>query len=153
MVSELKPTNPKDFIGSSKLPLHLFPTTAIAYGSLALLDGACKYGRSNFRAVGVKASIYFDACNRHLNAWFEGEELDPDSGLSHLSHAIACIAILIEATEKQNLQDDRMYPTNYREMVTRLTAEVDRLKTKYAVQNSECKVIHYSIGSCVPYCK
>ena len=49
-----KPTNPKDAVGSDKLPLHLWPTTATVVGALGLLDGALKYGRSNFRAVGVR---------------------------------------------------------------------------------------------------
>jgi hypothetical protein len=60
----LKPSNPKDAIGSSKLPLHLWPETATLLGSLGLLDGMLKYGRAIFRAIGVRASIYYDACRR-----------------------------------------------------------------------------------------
>ena len=127
-----KPTNPKDIIGSGKIPVHLAPTSAIAYMSLGLLDGLLKYGRSNFRAVGVRASIYYDALIRHTMAWFEGEDIDPDSGLHHLCHVLACAAILVEAIVKDNLTDDRMYPTNYREMVEHLTPQVERLKAKYA---------------------
>lgn len=52
-----KPTNPKDAIGSSKLPLHLWPTTATVVGCMALLDGALKYGRSNWRPGGVRALV------------------------------------------------------------------------------------------------
>ena len=77
-----KPTNPKDAIGSGKLPLHLWPTTATALGCISMLNGMLKYGRSNFRAVGIRASIYYDAAMRHLNAWFEGE--DDDSRLASL---------------------------------------------------------------------
>lgn len=127
-----KPTNPKDMIGSGKLPLHLWPATATIYGSLGLLDGALKYGRSNFRAVGVRASIYVDAAKRHLDAWFEGEDTDPDSGLPHFAHALACVAILIEAQVKGNLTDDRMYPTDYRQLVQDMTPHVARLKALYA---------------------
>lgn len=141
MTTKAKPSNPKDLIGSSKLPLHLFPSTAIVYGSLGLLDGALKYGRSNFRAVGVKASIYQDATMRHLMAWFEGEDCDPDSGLHHLCHAIASLAILIEALEAGNLTDDRMFPTNYRDMMDRLTPEVERIKLLHAKKNPR----HYTI--------
>jgi hypothetical protein len=130
-----KPTNPKDIIGSDKLPLHLWPSTATALGSLGLLDGALKYGRSNFRAVGVKASIYYDAFNRHTNAWFEGEDNDPDSGLPHLAHALACLAILVEAEAKGNLTDDRMYPTDYRQYLTKLTPHVARLKALHKGKN------------------
>ena len=130
--STVKPTNPKDLIGSGKLPIHLWPTTATAYGCLGLLDGMLKYGRSNFRAVGVRASIYVDAVKRHVDAWMEGEDTDPDSGLPHMAHALACLAILVEAQVKGNLNDDRMYPTRYREMMSELTPHVNRLKEKYA---------------------
>ena len=142
MVAGRKPTNPKDIIGSSKLPLHLWPATASAMGCLGFLDGALKYGRSNFRAVGVKASIYVDAAKRHLDAWFEGEDLDPDSGLPHLSHTLACCAILAEALANKNLTDDRMYPTRYREFVNELTEHVGRLK----LLRKDCDPKHYTIA-------
>lgn len=129
---ETKPTNPKDIIGSSKLPLHLWPTTASAMGCLGFLEGALKYGRSNFRAVGVRSSIYYDACRRHLDAWFEGEDNAPDSGLPHLSHALACIAIIVDAQACGKLNDDRMYPADYRKFVDDLSTHVPRLKEKYA---------------------
>ena len=140
MDQTVKPSNPKDIVGSDKLPLHLWPTTATALGCLGLLDGALKYGRSNFRAVGVRSSIYYDATRRHLDAWFEGEGFDPDSGLPHLAHALACIAILVEAITKGNLNDDRMIETNYRALVTELTAHVPRLKKKHAGKNPK----HYT---------
>ena len=124
----LKPSNPKDIIGSVKMPLHLWPETATLMGCLALLDGALKYGRSNFRAVGVKASIYVDACKRHVNRWFEGEELDPDSGVPHLSHALACLAIIIDARAAGKLNDDRMMKGGYMKLVEELTPHVARLK-------------------------
>lgn len=135
MDSTSKPTNPKDIVGSTKLPLHLWPETVTIYGCLGLLDGALKYGRSNYREAGVKASIYIDACKRHLNAWFEGEDNDPDSGLPHFCHALACIAILIEAKTKGNLTDDRMFPSEYRKLVEEMTPHVERLKKLHSKKN------------------
>jgi hypothetical protein len=120
--------NPKDFIGSNKLPLHLFPASAVVYGALGLLDGMLKYGRSNWRKAGVRASIYHDAAKRHLNAWFEGEDNDPESGLPHLCHLIACCAILIDAETAGKLKDDRAYPGEYRKLVEKMTPHVARLK-------------------------
>ncbi len=87
-----------------------------------------KYGRSNFRAVGVRASIYYDAASRHLNAWFEGEAVDPDSGLPHLAHALACLAIIVDAEAAGKLNDDRMHPGGYRALINSLTPHVARLK-------------------------
>lgn len=135
----MKPTNPKDIIGSDKLPLHLWPETATALGCLGLLEGALKYGRSNWRAVGVKASIYYDACKRHLNKWFEGEELDPDSGLPHLAHALACLAIVVDAEAAGMLTDDRQYRGGYAAFIATLTPHVARLKANYADRTP----IHY----------
>ena len=131
----LKNTNPKDLIGSDKIPLHLFPDTAIVYGALAFLDGALKYGRANWRVAGVRASIYYDATKRHLGKWFEGENIDEDSGLPHLAHAIACIAILIDAVEANKLKDDRMYPGGFIQLLKKMTPEVKRLKEKHKVKN------------------
>ncbi len=128
---EGKPTNPKDAIGSDKLPLHLWPATATATGCLAMLDGALKYGRSNFRAIGVRASIYADACARHVIRWFEGQDDDPDSGLPHLSHALACLAIIVDAKACGKLNDDRMYVGGFETLISDLTPHVKRLKEKY----------------------
>lgn len=139
----MKPTNPKDAIGSDKLPLHLWPTTATALGSIAMLNGALKYGRSNFRAIGVRASIYYDAARRHLDAWFEGEENDPDDGVPHLGAALACIAILVDSDFEGSLNDDRAYPGGYRDAIAALTPHVSRLKALHAARNPE----HYTIES------
>lgn len=141
--SDLKPTNPKDAVGSGKVPLHLWPTTATVVGSMALMDGALKYGRANYRACGVRASIYFDACNRHLNAWFEGEDNDPDSQLPHLGHALACLAVLVDAQAAGCLVDDRQYPGGYRSLLGQMTEHVERLKDLHFDRMPR----HYTIGS------
>ena len=130
---DTKLTNPKDLVGSNKLPLHLWPTTATVMGSLALLDGMLKYGRSNWREAGVRSSIYVDAAVRHLLAFWEGEEEDPDSGIPHLSHALACIAIIVDARAAGKLNDDRAYNgSGYRKLVEELTPHVNRLKELHA---------------------
>lgn len=126
-----KPSNPKDAIGSDKMPLHLWPETATAMGCLGLLEGMLKYGRGNWRETGVRASIYVDALRRHVGAWFEGEDCAPDSGLPHLAHALACLAIIVDAEAAGNLVDDRQYPGGHREQLEALTPHVARLKAKY----------------------
>lgn len=137
-----KLTNPKDAVGSGKIPLHLWPMTATALGSMALLDGACKYGRSNYRAVGVRASIYYDAASRHLSKWFEGEEVDPESGVPHLGHALACLAILIDSQACGKLNDDRMVQGGYLELLQELTPVVAAIKERHADKNPK----HYTIA-------
>lgn len=139
---EVKPTNPKDLVGTTKLPLHLWPTTATALGSLAFLDGALKYGRSNFRVVGVRSSVYYDAAMRHIQAWFEGEECAPDSTVPHLGHALACLAILVDAQAAGKLNDDRMVGGGYLKYVETLTPVVKFLQEK----NKGASPKHYTIA-------
>lgn len=141
MTLTTKPTNPKDAIGSDKLPIHLWPPSATLYGTLGCLDGALKYGRTNWRAAGVRTSIYYDALMRHTFAYFEGENIDPDSGLPHLAHILACAAILVDAEAAGKLTDDRMIYGGYRNLVDRLTPEVARLKEKHQGKHPR----HYTI--------
>jgi hypothetical protein len=125
------PLNPKDAIATNKIPMHLWPSTATAMGSLALLYGARLYGRSNWREAGVRASVYVSACQRHLAAWYEGEDFDRDSGLPHLAHALACLAILVDADAAGKLKDDRQYPGGYRKLMDELTPLVAMVNEKY----------------------
>lgn len=101
-------TNPKDAIGVKKAPLGLVPPAAIIAISDALADGATKYGPQNWRSNdGVKATIYYEAALRHLFAWVDGEDTAEDSGVHHLAHAAACLAILLDAQEIGQIIDDR----------------------------------------------
>lgn len=100
-------TNPKDAIGSRKAGISTIPGQVMAELGLSMLEGACKYGRHNYRVSGVRSSVYYDAAFRHLSAWWEGEDIDPDSGLSHLVKAMACLAVLRDAQIQGVLNDDR----------------------------------------------
>lgn len=103
----LPDNNPKTVFGVSKSPLHLIPPPAL----LALADvfglGARKYGAYNWRTKKVSASVYQAAALRHLLAWWDGEDLDAESRRTHLAHAMACCAILIDAEAHDALNDDR----------------------------------------------
>jgi len=123
--------NPKDIIGSAKLPMHLWPQTATVTGAIALLNGKEKYGRSNWREIGVRASIYFDACSRHLAAWFEGEDVD-EEGVPHLGSALACLAIIVDAQAAGKLIDDRQYPGGYRETIDAMSKLVPEIIARHA---------------------
>jgi hypothetical protein len=102
-----KPSNPKDSVGIKKTPFSTIPSPVLAELGLAMLEGALKYGRHNYRAVGVRASVYYDAFMRHVTAYWEGEDIDPDSGLSHLVKAIACLVVLRDSMMRGNWVDDR----------------------------------------------
>lgn len=105
-----KPSNPKDAVGVNKSPMMSYvPQSVIAELGIAMMEGGHKYGRHNYRAVGVRASIYADATARHLAAWWEGEDFDPDSAalLSHITKAIASLTVLRDSMIQGNFQDDR----------------------------------------------
>lgn len=102
-----KPTNPKDAIGSTKLPMGLVPDTIVAEASIAFLEGALKYGRCNWRVAGVSASIYHDALGRHLSKWWNGQDSDPKTRVKHLASVIACAGIILDAELCGKLNDDR----------------------------------------------
>lgn len=106
MASRTK-SNPKDLIGKAKASLSKIPTIASAWCAAAMMNGANKYGAYNWRGKEVIASIYVDACKRHLDLWFEGQRLADDSGVHHLGHAMACCGLLLDAEATGNLVDDR----------------------------------------------
>lgn len=104
-----KATNPKDAVGSRKARWFSYiPLRVMVYVGLALLEGARKYGRHNYRIAGVRASVYVDACVcGHLMPWMEGQDLDPDSGFNHIDKAIASLVVLRDGMLEGNWVDDR----------------------------------------------
>jgi len=102
-----KDTNPKDAVGIKKAPLSTVSANVLMEVGLAMLEGARKYGRHNYRVAGVRASVYYDASMRHLMSWYEGQDIDPDSGLSHITKAIACLTVLRDAQINEMWNDDR----------------------------------------------
>jgi len=106
-LNKIKESNPKDSVGIKKVPFSTVSAPVIAEIGLAMLEGSRKYGRHNYRAIGVRASVYYDACLRHICSWWEGEDTDPDSGLSHITKALACLAVLRDAMILDKCVDDR----------------------------------------------
>lgn len=146
-MSETKPSNPKDALGVKKLPVHLFPQTAIVAGSMAFLEGAAKYGKYNYRIAGVRASIYIDALERHLFAWTNGEDIDPESGLPHLWKMLACIAVLIDAEACGMLTDDRPPKAPVAEMMSQCAPLIEEVKQRYSHMSPHQYTIHDTPGS------
>lgn len=59
----------------------------------AMTYGARKYAIDNWRH-GLDSGRLYGAMQRHLTAWHAGENIDPESGLSHLAHASACVMMI-----------------------------------------------------------
>ena len=106
-MSILPDTNPKTIHGERKSPLGLIPLRALQAAAGAHALGAAKYGPWNWREHSVAASVYVNAILRHLKAWQEEEDDDPESGVSHLGHIMACCGILLDAQAQGKLVDDR----------------------------------------------
>ncbi len=113
--------NPKDRVGARKPPLHLIPPAAEIAESLVMALGAEKYGAFNWRQSMIKASIYVAAARRHLAQWFDGQDDDPESDVSHLAHARACLGILLDAMATGQLVDDRPPAGAASELIERFT--------------------------------
>lgn len=101
------PNDPKGAAGALKTPLGLIPPYAMEQTAWVHKLGSDKYGPYNWRKTGVCASTYVNAILRHLNAWRDGENLDPESGISHLAHVACSCNILMDADYCGTLQDDR----------------------------------------------
>ncbi len=100
-------TNPKDAVGTKKVPMSTVPLPVLYEVALSMLEGAREYGRHNYRVAGVRASVYYDALWRHIGAWWEGEDVDPKSGLHHIAKAIATLLVLRDSQMANNWVDDR----------------------------------------------
>ena len=132
--------NPKDKLGKSKLPYHLAPESAIAYMSMGLYEGMVKYGRTNWRASKVLASVYYAALLRHALDWFEGQNQSDDSQNMHLGNCLACLAILVDAKVHGTLVDDRNYITEesdagLRKMKEQLLGIMRNIESLYGDKN------------------
>lgn len=127
-----KPSNPKDRCGVDKAPLSYVSMPVMFEVGLGMLEGGYKYGRHNYRVVGARASIYFDATMRHLAAWWEGEDYDPNSSakLHHLSKAIASLAVMRDAIINDMWTDDRP-PHPPEGWLDRYNQEVKKLNEQY----------------------
>jgi len=99
--------NPKDRVGAGKPPLHLIPPAAEILESVVMGLGARKYGEFNWRSSKVRATVYIAAAKRHLAQWLDGQDDDPESSVSHLAHARACLGVLLDAIATGNVIDDR----------------------------------------------
>ncbi len=114
--------NPKDRSGEGKPPLHLIPPAAEILEAVVMGLGAKKYGPFNWRSANVRATIYIAAAKRHMAQWLDGQDDDPESGVSHLAHARACLGILLDAQATGHLVDDRPVPGAAPQLIVQHTA-------------------------------
>lgn len=99
----------KDTAGSFKASLRVVPPLLMIEASGPLAQGAEKYGSFNWRNPDRPISLcgHLEAVLRHLLAYQDGENAAEDSGLSHLAHAVAGLAVMLDADACGALVDDR----------------------------------------------
>jgi hypothetical protein len=88
-----------------KLQYGLLPPLALAETVKVLTFGAEKYEPDNWKFVPDSKRRYFDAMERHIWAYKMGEQLDPESGIHHLAHAMCCLMFLYEHDVKYSKEE------------------------------------------------
>lgn len=96
---------------AGKDPWDLAPWDAFRAIVGVLGFGAKKYAPRNWER-GMAWSRLYAATLRHLTAWWDGEERDPETGLLHLAHAACCVCFLLAYSQRRGTQmcsgtDDR----------------------------------------------
>ena len=81
---------------SEKPKMNLLPPKAIVEISKVLTFGASKYDAENWRKLDDLQNRYTAGALRHIFAHMDGEELDPETNLSHLAHAMCCLLFKLE---------------------------------------------------------
>lgn len=81
---------------SGKPRYSLLPPNALEAIVKVLTYGSKKYEDFNWMQVENYKDRYFSAANRHLWQWWRGEQIDEESGESHLACAITNLMFLLE---------------------------------------------------------
>ena len=89
---------------NGKLLYSLIPPETTKALAEVLTYGAQKYAPNNWQLVENGEVRYLDALFRHLEAYRAGEQVDPESGLPHLSHVLTNVAFLHYLTQTKKEQ-------------------------------------------------
>lgn len=96
---------------NNKAPLHLIPPEVLPSIANVFKYGAEKYSANNWRKD-IDVTTWgrtYSSLQRHLNSFWSGEDVDPESGLQHIDHALTQLIILkMQTLETTNSEmDDR----------------------------------------------
>tara|TARA_R110000787_G_scaffold145603_3_gene259428 strand:- start:25 stop:396 length:372 start_codon:yes stop_codon:yes gene_type:complete len=96
---------------TGKLKWSLVSWKALAPMVRVLMFGAEKYDDHNWKK-GLKYTEVTESLQRHLNAFIEGEENDPESKLSHVGHILCNAMFLSYMSMYKKDMDDRYIDLN-----------------------------------------
>lgn len=107
-----------------KVPLDLVDPNLMVEVAKVLAFGAQKYSRWDW-LEGLSFSQIQGAMLRHLTSWIEGEDVAPDSGLSHIAHLAANAMFILRFIKDNRLElDDRVFKN-------RATTELPTIEVNY----------------------
>lgn len=84
-----------DRFNTDKLRMDLVAPSILTAIARVSAMGAVKYGERNWEK-GFQYKNVYSSLMRHLAAWWQGEDKDAESGLSHLDHIAWNIHVLVE---------------------------------------------------------
>lgn len=91
---------------SGKPQMELIAPDAMEGLAKVLTFGASKYAARNWEK-GMSWSRVFGALLRHLWKYWRGEDLDEETGLPHIDHAMCCVMFLSSYQKRKVGTDDR----------------------------------------------
>ena len=98
---------------SKKPKMNLLPPKAIVEVAKVLTFGAQKYGPENWKELEDLQNRYTAGALRHIFAHMDGEKLDPETGLSHMAHALCCLLFKLEIElENAKIEEEEPRETN-----------------------------------------
>ena len=126
---------------SKKPKMNLLPPKAIVEVAKVLTFGAQKYGPENWKELEDLQNRYLAGALRHIFAHMDGEQLDPETGLSHMAHALCCLLFKLEIElENAKIEEEEPRESDEQQHQARdQSFESDRL---YETDNKERSVQH-----------
>lgn len=91
---------------AGKNRMDLLDPVAIEKLAEVLTFGAQKYEPGNWMK-GISYGRLIAAALRHIFSFMRGEDCDPESGLSHIAHAMCCCMFLLWMSQNRTDLDDR----------------------------------------------
>ena len=104
---------------SKKPKMNLLPPKAIVEISKVLTFGAAKYDAENWRKLDDLQNRYTAGALRHIFAHMDGEDLDPETNLSHLAHAMCCLLFKLEIELEERFKEEESRKTDSAEHTAR----------------------------------
>ena len=104
---------------SQKPKMNLLPPKAIVEISKVLTFGAEKYDAENWRKLDDLQNRYTAGALRHIFAHMDGEDLDPETNLSHLAHAMCCLLFKLEIELEERIKEEELRESNTTEHTAR----------------------------------